>query len=133
MMNKNKIITSFTIGLLFAAGVYANQPRETKTPCLLDSIVYLEEEAVIDLGFDTADYLPEDFDPHKFYFDLNSVVFLENESEMISSAYLPADFNPYAPPVNFMDISYIDPNDLVAPVIEITDILPADIDTDISL
>jgi len=117
-MNRNKIISSIAIGLLFTAGVYANEPCKTKEFCLLDSIVYLEEEEDIDLGFDTADYLPEDFNPYTFYFDLNSVVFLENEIEFISSEYLPEDFNPYAPPVDFMDISYIDPDDLVEPQIE---------------
>ena len=117
-MNKNKIITTIAIGLLFTAGIYANEPCKAKELCLLDSIVYLEEEVNIDLGFDTADYLPEDFDPYSVYFDLNSVVFLESDIELISSEYLPEDFNPYAPPSDFMDISYIDPNDLIEHVIE---------------
>ncbi|MBT8183290.1 MAG: hypothetical protein KJN76_00500 [Eudoraea sp.] len=131
-MNKKNIITSIAIGLLFSAGVYANEPCKTKEVCLLESIVYLEEESEIDLGFDTADYLPEDFDPYTFYFDLNSVVFLEeNETDFISREYLPEDFNPYAIPEDFRHISYIDPEDSLEPVIAPMKILQDHFDAEI--
>lgn len=132
-MNKNNIITSIIIGLMFSGAVSANDTCKTKEVCFLNEIVYLEQEADFDLGFDTADYLPEDFDPHSFYFNLNSVAFLElDELDEISTEYLPEDFNPYAAPSNFMDISYIDPNDLIEPVIEVRYEIPEEIDATIS-
>ena len=78
----------------------------------LDDIVYIEEEAEIDLGFNTADYLPEGFDPNEPYVNLNAIEFIESEEEIDpgfdTSAYLPEDFDPYAFPVNVMTIDYIE-------------------------
>lgn len=78
----------------------------------LSQIVYLEEEPLIDLGFDPKDYLPEDFDPHEAYFDLGSVVLLGQDSEpelgFDPKDYLPEGFDPYTdavgiPGINFME------------------------------
>lgn len=78
----------------------------------LDDIIYIEEEPALDLGFDTADYLPENFDPNKVYFDLNSVEFVEAEEELAlgldTKVHLPKDFNAYASPEDFMAVSYIE-------------------------
>ncbi len=85
---------------------------ETPVEVNLDEIVYLEEETEIDLGFDTADYLPEGFDPHEQYVNLDAITFIENEEEFDlgfdTSAYLPEDFDPYAFPANVMNIDYIE-------------------------
>ena len=82
----------------------------------LASIPYLEIEEEVDLGFNTAEYLPENFDPHKVYFDLSSVVYqdLSKEEDFIGnlSSYLPEGFDAYASPADFMDISYIDEEDI---------------------
>ncbi|MCW5517911.1 hypothetical protein [Muriicola sp. Z0-33] len=132
-MNKNKLITSIALGLLLGTGMYASEPCKAIDFCVLDSIEYIEEESDFELGFNTADYLPEDFDPHTFYFDLNSVVFLENdEIDDISSEYLPEDFDAYAVPTDFMAISYIDPADLIEPVIEVRIDAPSYIEAAIS-
>ena len=40
----------------------------------LNEIEYVEEEPEVDLGFDTSDYLPKDFNPYASYFDLNSII-----------------------------------------------------------
>ena len=83
----------------------------------MDEIVYLEEEIEIDLGFDTADYLPVGFDPHRTNFDLNSIGYLDNELEVElgfdPKDFLPLDFNPYTDVVglvaiNFMEVEHID-------------------------
>ncbi len=87
---------------------------EWKTPAelTLDEIVYIEEETEIDLGFNTADYLPEGFDPNKQYVDLNAIEFIDNvettELDFDTIAYLPEDFNPYANPTDVMSIDYIE-------------------------
>jgi hypothetical protein len=111
-MNKKNLFTSVVLGIALGAGVYAHNPGHDNDEFDINTIVYLEDEEEIDLGFDTADYLPEDFDPYSFYIDLNTVVFIENEeTEIYSSTNLPKDFNAYGYPVHFRHISYIDPEE----------------------
>ena len=61
----------------------------------LDEIEFVEDEAEIDLGFDTSEYLPEGFNPYENYFDLNSIIFLEEDVEfnLDTESYLPSDFD----------------------------------------
>ncbi|MEX0291119.1 MAG: hypothetical protein AB3N14_18595 [Flavobacteriaceae bacterium] len=132
-MNKDNLITSIALGLLISNGLMAHKPCEEKDPCVIDSVVYLEDEAEIELGFDVADYLPEDFDPYTFYFNINSVEFLnEEEVEVDFSRYLPEGFDPYAAPKDFRDISYIDREDDIELDIKSPDNLPTGIDAYIS-
>ncbi|MEX0291118.1 MAG: hypothetical protein AB3N14_18590 [Flavobacteriaceae bacterium] len=78
----------------------------------LNDIVFLEFEEPIDLGFDPADYLPENFDPYKVYFDLNKVTYIDDVKEVQFSFntmdYLPTDFDPYSVPEDINAISYIE-------------------------
>ena len=80
----------------------------------LDEIIYIEEEVPVELGFNTEDYLPEDFNPYEQYVDLNSIEFIEEEEEETwdlgfdASVYLPDNFNPYAIPGDVMNIDYIE-------------------------
>ena len=60
-MNKNNLIIAIAMGLLINGSLFAHNPCKEKDPCNINSIVYLEDDLEIDLGFDTADYLPEDF------------------------------------------------------------------------
>ncbi|NER11730.1 hypothetical protein SAMN06265375_10521 [Muriicola jejuensis] len=76
------------------------------------SIPFEEMEESIALGFDTGDYLPENFDPYKTYVDLSAIPYLEEREEEILigslKVFLPEGFNPYASPSDFMDISYME-------------------------
>lgn len=84
-----------------------NAPEDIK----VSEIVYIEEETSIDLGFDTADYLPEGFDPYNVYFDVNSVAFIDDEVTELgfdTAAYLPENFNAYANPGTLDAINYIE-------------------------
>ncbi len=76
----------------------------------LNDIVFIEAEDDLDLGFNTADYLPENLDPYKVYFDLNSITYVEEEEalDFDTAAYLPKDFNPYANPKDISSVSYIE-------------------------
>ena len=87
-----------------------------ETTLVLSNIEFIEEED-LELGFDTKDYLPDNFDPHRFYFNMESVVFLEEEQELDlgfeTSAYLPNEFDPYTETltvgsINFMEEENID-------------------------
>ena len=87
--------------------------RETPDELDLNEVVYIEdEESDFELGFDTAEYLPENFDPYKQYVDLNSIEFIEEEDmsdlDFDTTEYLPEDFNPYAIPGDISSISYIE-------------------------
>ena len=67
----------------------------------LDDIVFAESDEQIDLGFDTAQYLPVDFDAHKgMVLALNEIEFVEIEKEIElgfdTAQHLPAGFNAYA-------------------------------------
>jgi len=92
-----------------------SKPDETSENLELHQIAYLEAEEVIDLGFDTREYLPENFDPATFYFDLEAVAYIEEYEgtnlDFNTEDYLPKDFNAYAEPVDFKDVSYMEETD----------------------
>ncbi len=107
----------FTMSLVFVAlslNAFANVKDNGIDDLDLKSIVYIEEEAEVDLGFNTADYLPENFDPYRFYIDLGSLPFIEEEASLDEavSRHLPRNFNPYSHPSDFRAVSYIDPADM---------------------
>jgi len=74
-MNKKNIILALVTGFTFLHSTSAMVNHE-EFEFDINSIVYIEDEVKIDLGFDTADYLPENFDPYKSYFDLNKDLIL---------------------------------------------------------
>lgn len=90
---------------------------EVKEPTKLsiDDIQFIEEEDM-ELGFDTEDYLPENFNPKKVYFDLNTITYIEEEIEtdlgFDSSSYLPKSFDSYATPLHISSINYIELEDM---------------------
>ena len=55
--------------------ISVNAPEDIK----VSEIVFIEEEPSIELGFDTAEYLPEGFDPYSVYFDVNAIEFIDEE------------------------------------------------------
>jgi len=81
----------------------------------LDAISYLEADEIIELGFDTKVYLPENFDPTTFYFDVATVTYIEeykgSDLGFNTKDYLPNDFDAEAQPKDFMDVSYIETTD----------------------
>jgi len=129
-MNKKNVILVLAIGVLFSKGIQAGEPKDKKGELDLSTIVYIEDEEVIDLGFDTADYLPEGFDPYKVYFDLNSVTLVEEEIKLDfdSKANLPADFDAYAYPTDIKGFNYIDANDTIELDFDSTKHLPEGFD-----
>lgn len=111
MRNKN-LKLSIVLGIALANGVFANNPHKDIVAFDINTIEYIEEEVKIELGFDVADYLPEGFDAHKMYVDLNAIKFIEEEIELTDMAmHLPANFDAYAYPQDVQSINYIDEND----------------------
>ena len=78
-------------------------------------VTYLEEE-IIDLGFDTAFYLPEDFDAHAVPTDLAGINFMEEETdldpEFDTASYLPEGFDPYDIYIDLNEIVYLEDEEL---------------------
>lgn len=112
-MNKKKLTLSIALGAMFIQGTVANNINKEVEDFDLDSVEYIEEDEVIELGFDTADYLPEGFDPYAFYFDVNSVEFIQESDlkDIQVKNRLPKGFDAYSNPKGIEGINYIDHND----------------------
>lgn len=112
-MKKTSIILGIGLSFLSTQATFAKNESKDLEEFDLDSVQYIEDEEILDLGFNTADYLPEGFDPYAFYFDVNSVEFIENidlEDIQVNN-YLPEGFDPYSNPVGIEGINFIDSND----------------------
>ncbi len=64
-MKKLKIIISSFLIVASINGINAQNPNGDNNHFDINSIVYIEDED-FDLGFNTSEYLPEDFDPYKY-------------------------------------------------------------------
>jgi len=90
--NLTELQKDFTIKILF---------KQHTEPLHIDEITFIELEEEIELGFDTAAYLPEGFNAYKrMEFTLNELEIIEIEEDIDlgfnTSDYLPDGFNPYA-------------------------------------
>jgi len=98
----------------------------------LKDIVFIENEEPVDLGFDTTDYLPLNFDPYKVYFNLDEVTYIEDGEDEVfdfdTAGDLPKDFNPYGHPEDFAAVSFIEEEEAVALGFDPKDYLPAGFD-----
>lgn len=99
----------------------------------LDTIVFLETEAPFDLGFDTADYLPEDFNPYEVYVNLDAIPYIEGEDDadlgFDTANWLPAGYNPYAAATDIDGFSYMeDETSLFFPELDTRAYLPVNFD-----
>lgn len=111
-MNKKNFTLNIAIGIALVNGVFAISPNKDIEDFDINTVEYIEEVIEIDLGFDVADYLPEDFNPYKMYVDLDAITYIEEEIEISDlSQYLPEGFDAYAFPTDVQSINYIDEND----------------------
>ena len=78
-------------------------------------VAFIEEDNV-ELGFDTAAYLPEDFDAHAIPTDLAGFNFMEEEIDLDPSFdttnYLPEGFDPFDIYIDLDAIIYLEDDDL---------------------
>ena len=78
-------------------------------------VTYLDEQET-DLGFDTALYLPEDFDANAVPTDLAGINFMEEEVDLDpdfdTTFYLPEGFDPYDIYIDLDAIVYLEDEDL---------------------
>lgn len=128
---KNSIaLTVFLSVFALVQNLFANEVNTDEVEFNLNSIIYIEEEEKIDLGFNTDEYLPENFNPYTSYFNLEEVIFIENESELSKrmkrklKRKLPKGFDAYADPKGISGINYIDENDTIVLDFDTHDFLP---------
>ena len=124
-MKTLNIILSFLVVMLTNTTTFGQGPNNDCDEIVLNSINYIEDENEFDLGFDTADYLPLDFDPFNTYINLDTIPYIEDQVTVYySEDYLPEGFNPYAYPTYFRNIDYIDPTDEFELDFDTADYLP---------
>ena len=107
----NKLILLSSLFLTVWNATPQNDQRNNELGCTVveciepetvpvDQIVYIEDEEVIDLGFDVNDYLPENFDPFASEFEgeewIDEADLEEVDLGFDPKVYLPKDFNAYA-------------------------------------
>lgn len=130
-MRKNTLRVTAVMAFFFANGVFANNPKTEKDTSIINSVEFIEEDDTeFDLGFDTADYLPEDFDPHKIFIDLSAIDFIEADTELFfnSKPNLPRGFDPYSFPTEVEAFNFIDANDTCELGFNTKDFLPEGFD-----
>lgn len=128
-MKAISLTLSIYLGLAINPGVIAQSPTHDCDDLVINSITYIEEEDELELGFETEDYLPLDFDPYKPYVNLKTIQFIEENETVVDLAdQLPADFNAHAFPKYFRYIDYIDTSDEIIIDFETEDYLPEDFD-----
>ena len=77
----------------------------------IHTILYIQEEDVIELGFDTADYLSTGFDPCTVYEDLSNINYTEEDVVDLgfdTEVYLPSGFNANTVYEDLSDIAYVE-------------------------
>ena len=97
-MKYQKYFALAFIAALFLPLLSAKSAVVTKNELNLNSVRYIETEENTELGFDPAIYLPEDFDPYKENYSVESLNYIEDDTIDLgfdTSDYVPEDFNPY--------------------------------------
>ncbi|WP_422858120.1 hypothetical protein ACOKFD_11820 [Flagellimonas sp. S174] len=109
----NAIVSNNVEDLSISTELFCTPCMEQITDADLDinEIDYVTEDT-IELGFNTSDYLPENFDPYTAYLDIDSVVFVEDEPEFIADfntqTFLPQNFDSYTDIVSVDSINYVE-------------------------
>jgi hypothetical protein len=98
MKIRNLIVILIAVTTIYAA---ANSPKKNNVPVHyfdVDTVEFIEEDEH-GLGFDTAPYLPENFDPYNGEFSLDAINYIDEnddlELDFDTSGYLPIGFDPY--------------------------------------
>ncbi len=128
-MKAVNLLLSVLLGIAINSNVFAQIPTMDCDPLDLNSITYIEEENEFELGFNTEDYLPLDFDPTEVYVNLNAIQFIEEDEQVLEfGANLPHDFDAYAFPTYFRNIDYIEQADDICLGFDTSDYLPEGFD-----
>ncbi len=97
-MKYQKYLVLAFVAALFLPLLSAKSAEVPTNELNLSTVNYMEPEDKTELGFDTATYLPVDFDPYSDTFSIGSLNYMEEDTIDLgfdTEDYLPEDFNPY--------------------------------------
>lgn len=97
-MKYQKYLVLAFVGALFLPLLSAKTVEAPKEELNINSIRFIELENNTELGFDTAKYLPEDFDAHTNIVPVEAIDFIEDDQIQLgfdTADYLPQGFDPY--------------------------------------
>lgn len=98
-MKYRKYIVVTFIATMFLPLLSAKAEKTTEENFSIKSVVFMEQEAEVNLDFDTSQYLPDGFNAYGDDFSVESLNYMEDDSIDLgfdTSDYLPEDFNPYS-------------------------------------
>jgi hypothetical protein len=98
VMKYQKYFVFAFVAALFLPLLSAKSAEVTKKELNLNSVIYIESEDKTELGFDPSIYLPENFDPYKENFSVESLNYIEDDTIDLgfdTADFIPEDFNPY--------------------------------------
>jgi hypothetical protein len=98
-MKYKKYITVAFLALILVPSLIANKGESSvEADFDIKNIVFIEDNATIELGFDTKDYLPEGFNAYEENTTIEAINFIENDEINLgfdTKPYLPKGFNAY--------------------------------------
>jgi len=97
-MKYQKYLVLAFVAAMFLPLLSAKSVEKAVMEFELDSIEYIEQESHSELGFDTSEYLPENFDPYFGEFSIESLNYIEEDTVELgfeTEKYLPEDFNAF--------------------------------------
>ncbi|MEZ4810762.1 MAG: hypothetical protein R2819_10410 [Allomuricauda sp.] len=98
-MTCTKSLIMVALATLMVSLATANTIKEPSKDLDLDSVPFIEEDHDCELGFDTAQYLPENFDPYSGQITVGSINYIDENDEIEigfeTAGYLPLGFDPY--------------------------------------
>lgn len=98
MKYKNYILTTLGFALL-AFNANAKSLATLDEDFDISKVIFIEEDQDWELGFNTAKYLPENFDPYSGNFSVKAINFVDECDEIElgfeTAGYLPKGFDPY--------------------------------------
>ncbi|MEM0932315.1 MAG: hypothetical protein AAGJ12_07605 [Bacteroidota bacterium] len=90
---KSLLLLALGLSMLNGYGFTSNEDFD------IDSVEFIEDEQEWELGFDTALYLPENFDPYSGIISVKAINFVDECDEVDlgfeTAGYLPEGFDPY--------------------------------------
>ena len=98
-MKYQKYLVLAFVAALFLPLLSAKSPVMKKSELNLNSVVFIELEEMDELGFDTAAYLPENFDPFSTQISINTLNYIEEEIIDLgfdTQDYLPKNFDAFS-------------------------------------
>lgn len=97
-MKYQKYLVLAFVAALFLPMLSAKSAESTTMEFDLNSLDYIELGGNSEIDFDTAEYLPDNFNPFDSNFTLESLNYIEDDTVDLgfdTSDYLPEEFNPY--------------------------------------